>query len=242
MLALVSGCVSLGTNLPPDNPEPGQPPDTPSLSTLRGVIGLEGTDTVARPITVHIGSHQIVTTDGHFAISDLETGKHEIQVSAEHYQNYKGSIAVTSAPTAIEITLQIKYNKEDLDLLAGLVYAEAAGESHLGQVAVAASVLNRVTSPKYPNTLRGVIMQTVQVGGVDYYQYSPVLDGRIWELDPNSQPEAYAASLEAIYSALGGQDPSQGATGFYNPSKVSPTSWVTTQPPTVKIGNHQFFL
>ena len=70
----------------------------------------------------------------------------------------------------------------------------------------------------------------------------PVLDGRIWELDPESQPEAYAASLEAIYCALAGQDPSEGATGFYNPSKVPPSHWVRNQTPTVRIGNHQFFL
>ena len=87
-------------------------------------------------------------------------------------------------------------------------------------------------------------MEKVVVGGKEYYQYSPVLDGRIWELDPITQPEAYAASLRAIYAAIAGQDPSLGATGFYNPDKVSPDPnlWVRQQPPTVKIGNHQFFL
>ncbi|NMB24150.1 MAG: hypothetical protein GX986_01305 [Firmicutes bacterium] len=184
----------------------------------------------------------MVTTDGHFAIPNLEVGRYEIQVTTDHYQDYTGSIAVTSEPTTLEVTLQTRYSEDELDLFARLVYAEAAGEPRVGQIAVAASVLNRVTSPKYPNTLQEVIMEKVSVNGVDYYQYSPVLDGRIWELDPVNQREAYMASLEVVYAALGGEDPSQGSTGFYNPSKVRPDSWVTTQQPTVKIGNHQFFL
>lgn len=253
LMIFISGCASLGTVLPPDiekppiqpgvpDDSPGEPPTTPVLSNLGGRIKLAGADDVLRPITIHIGDRVVTTYDGHFTIEGLEHGKYEIAISADHYQTYEGQVTITSEPSMLEVTLQVKYAKEDLELFARLVYAEAAGEPQLGQIAVAASILNRVVSSDYPNTLREVILQTVEVGGVQYYQYSPVLDGRIWELDPESQPEAYAASLEAINCALAGQDPSEGATGFYNPSKVPPSHWVRNQTPTVRIGNHQFFL
>ena len=45
----------------------------------------------------------------------------------------------------------------DHRLLSKLVYAEARGESYKGQVAVAAVVLNRVSSASFPNTISGVV-------------------------------------------------------------------------------------
>lgn len=117
----------------------------------------------------------------------------------------------------------------DLDLFARLVHSEAAGEPYAGQVAVAASVLNRVKDPRYPNTVRGVILQVWN----GYYQYSPVQDGRIYL--PASQ-----TAYQAVRDALNGWDPSLGATGFYNPRKTT-NWWVRSQPVTTVIGNHVFF-
>lgn len=121
------------------------------------------------------------------------------------------------------------FSSADMDLFARLVHSEAAGEPHAGQVAVAASVLNRIKSSIYPNTLRAVIFQVV--GG--YYQYSPVLDGRI-NLPANQ------TAYRAVRDAMNGLDPSLGATGFYNPRKTS-NQWVRNQPVTTVIGNHVFF-
>jgi hypothetical protein len=246
-----SGCVSF-TDIPPDverpptSPQdPESPPDSstpPIVSTLRGVIQFEGIGDLTPKAMVHIGSHSIVTSDGQFTLTGLEAGKYEIEITSDHFHPYRGSITITSESVILDVTMRLKYTPEEIDLFARLVYAEAAGETTIGQIAVAASVLNRLADSRYPNTLEEVIMQTIEVDGKVYYQYSPVLDGRIWELDPKTQPAVYAASLQVIYAALAGQDPSQGSTGFYNPSKVSPTSWVTQQPRTVKIGNHQFFL
>ena len=121
------------------------------------------------------------------------------------------------------------FSASELDLLARLVHAEAGGEPYQGQVAVAATVLNRLDSPQYPNTLSGVIYQVVN----GYYQYSPVLDGRI-NLPANN------TAHRAVAEALNGVDPSYGATGFYNPAKTT-NQWVRQQPVTVTIGNHVFF-
>jgi N-acetylmuramoyl-L-alanine amidase len=45
-----------------------------------------------------------------------------------------------------------------------------------------------------------------------------------------------------VWDALVGWDPSQGATGFFAPAKVSNRSnWVWKQVHLVQIGNHLFF-
>lgn len=125
-----------------------------------------------------------------------------------------------------------KYNltQAEIELLARLVRAEAEGESYEGQVAVAASVLNRLHDPRYPNTITQIIYQVDQG---KYYQYSPVMDGRI-NLPPTP------TSIKAVQDALNGWDPSHGAIGFYNPAKTT-NQWVRSHPITTRIGNHVFY-
>jgi len=120
-------------------------------------------------------------------------------------------------------------SESEIDLLARLVSAEASGESYTGQIAVAATILNRLNDSRYPDTVTAIIYQ-VDNG---YYQYSPVLDGRI-------NLSATASATNAVESALTGWDPSNGANGFYNPSKTTNT-WVRSQTVTAVIGNHIFY-
>lgn len=116
------------------------------------------------------------------------------------------------------------FSRSDLELLASLVHAEASGEPYQGKVAVAAVVLNRIDSPLFPNTLRGVIYQP--------YQFEPVLTGRI--------SRGYnATDMQAVKEALAGADPTQGALFFYNPDKVS-HSWMAARQVLVAIGQHVF--
>ena len=120
-------------------------------------------------------------------------------------------------------------SQSDLELLARLVSAESASEPYAGQVAVAATILNRLNDPKYPKSIAGIIYQYTDGA----YQYSPVMDGRIDEPAGNS-------AIAAVQDALNGWDPSYGATGFYNPSKTD-NPWVQSQPVTTAIGDHVFF-
>ena len=119
---------------------------------------------------------------------------------------------------------QIVYDQEDVILLAKIIYAEARGESFEGQVAVGAVVLNRVESPKFPDTIREVIYQPGQ--------FSAVLDRQI-DLTPGD--EAY----QAAQAALEGQDPSEGALFYYNPQTAT-DSWIKTLDVVKNIGNHNF--
>lgn len=120
-------------------------------------------------------------------------------------------------------------SQSDIDLLARLVSAESSGEPFNGQVAVAATILNRLRDPRYPKSIPGIVYQ------IDYgrYQYSPVLDGRI-------NLPASASAYKAVQTALSGVDPSNGANGFYNPAKTV-NQWVRSNPVTAVIGNHVFF-
>lgn len=112
----------------------------------------------------------------------------------------------------------------DRKLLAKLVYAEARGESYKGQVAVAAVVLNRVSSSSFPNTISGVIYQTGA--------FSCVSNGSI-----NNTPNDTA--VRAALDAMNGWDPTNGCLYYYNPGKTS-DSWIRTRTVVTVIGNHYF--
>ena len=112
----------------------------------------------------------------------------------------------------------------DQKLLAKLVYAEARGESYKGQVAVAAVVLNRVSSSSFPNTISGVIYQTGA--------FSCVSNGSI-----NTTPNDTA--VRAALDTMNGWDPTNGCLYYYNPGKTS-DSWIRTRTVVTVIGNHYF--
>ncbi|MBF7081999.1 LysM peptidoglycan-binding domain-containing protein [Desulfallas sp. Bu1-1] len=97
----------------------------------------------------------------------------------------------------------------DFDLLARIITAEADSESYETQVAVGAVVLNRVDSPLFPNTIRGVVYQVDETGR---YQFEPVLNG--WINNPASE-----SGRRAAMDALNGWDPTNGALYFFE-------SWV----------------
>ncbi|CAM3771526.1 cell wall hydrolase [Mesobacillus zeae] len=116
----------------------------------------------------------------------------------------------------------------DKDLMARLVRAEAESEPYAGKVAVATVILNRVASPQFPNSVRGVVYENVK----GHYAFSPVKNGRI------NRP-ADAASKRAVNEALAYSGQGKGSLYFYNPRTAS-SSWVFSRQTTVTIGNHRF--
>ncbi|MGI6038448.1 MAG: cell wall hydrolase [Limnochordia bacterium] len=200
-----------------------------AVAEIFGTITFENSRYTLREVDLQIGSQRVKVFDGRFR-AQVQPGRSTILASARHYKPYQITYELLPGENSLDILLETIYPREELDHLARLVHAEAEGEPYVGKVAVAASVLHRVESPLYPSTLKGVIYQ---VTDGRYYQYSPVLDGRI--KNPASK-EAW----QAVYDALAGWDPSKGATGFYNPRKTS-NRWVRSRPVTVVIGGHVFF-
>ena len=121
-------------------------------------------------------------------------------------------------------TSQSSSNNSDLYLLSKLVYAEARGESYRGKVAVAATVLNRVASSSFPNTIAGVIYQKGA--------YTCVDDGQI-----NLSPDAEAK--KAAQDAINGWDPTSGCKYYFNPNTAT-SGWIWTRPQVITIGKHIF--
>lgn len=115
-------------------------------------------------------------------------------------------------------------NNSDLNLLSKLVYAEARGEVYKGQVAVAATVLNRVSSSSFPSTISGVIYQSGA--------YTCVSDGQI-------NLTADSTSIKAAQDAINGWDPTYGCIYYFNPDTAT-SSWIWSRTQVITIGKHIF--
>ena len=116
------------------------------------------------------------------------------------------------------------HRESELSLLARLVNGEARGEPYIGQVAVAAVVLNRVRSNEFPDTISGVIFQP---GAFD-----AVWDGQ-FDMEPT------ASCIRAARDAMNGWDPTGGCTYYYNPSTAT-NEWIWSRPVQLTIGRHAF--
>ncbi|MBR4080998.1 MAG: spore cortex-lytic enzyme [Clostridia bacterium] len=116
------------------------------------------------------------------------------------------------------------YQESEVRILARLVSGEARGEPYIGQVAVAAVVLNRVKSPAFPNTISGVVFQR---GAFD-----AVWDGQ-FDMEPTGN------SVRAARDALNGWDPTGGCLYYYNPSTAT-NPWIWTREVVLSIGRHAF--
>ena len=116
------------------------------------------------------------------------------------------------------------YSQNDIQLMANAVYGESRGEPYIGQVAVAAVILNRVESPSFPNTISGVIFEPLA--------FTAVADGQIW-LTPNEQAK------NAVIDAMNGMDPTGQAEYYFNPDTAT-SKWIWTRPQIKKIGKHIF--
>jgi N-acetylmuramoyl-L-alanine amidase len=113
----------------------------------------------------------------------------------------------------------------DRELLARLVVAEASGEPYIGQVSVAAVILNRVSDPRFPSTIKGVVYQQ--------HAFESVSNGLIWRRTPDAQ------AYKAVQDAINGWDPSYRSVFFWNPYlRVNP--WVWSRPIITQYGNHVF--
>ncbi|MBA2937774.1 spore cortex-lytic enzyme [Paenibacillus sp. CGMCC 1.16610] len=115
-------------------------------------------------------------------------------------------------------------SEQDINLMANAVNGEARGEPYVGQVAVAAVILNRVKNPSFPNTVSGVIFQPGA--------FTAVADGQIW-LTPSE------STKKAVKDALSGWDPTGGCIYYFNPETAT-SKWIWSRPQVKNIGKHIF--
>jgi N-acetylmuramoyl-L-alanine amidase len=148
------------------------------------------------------------------AVSELDCDLYKEQIEAVQVLNYNDrTIYVTDS---------------DVYLMAQIVYAESRSEPYEGKVAVASVILNRLQSPGFPKSIKGVIMQK--------NAFSCLVNGQI-DVIPDK------VSYDAVLEALTGKDPTNKAVFFYNP-RIATSIWMKNIGKTnVKpIGNHVFFV
>ncbi len=121
---------------------------------------------------------------------------------------------------------RMNYPRDEILMLARIIHGEARGELFKGKVAVAAVVLNRVESDKFPNSIREVILQN--------NQFSCLFDGQANLYYPDQE------TLDAARAALLGYDPTHNALFFYNPEVATNLEWISQRPIIKRIGNHVF--
>lgn len=129
----------------------------------------------------------------------------------EYERETKTEVVSNTTPKKVVKEVEAKEPKPDYNfteeeryLLAKIAMAEAEGEDTKGKALVISVVLNRVSHQEFPNSIKEVIYQNSN--GV--YQFSPIYDGRWYEVEPNK--DCYRAVSMVEY----GYDESAGALYF----------------------------
>ena len=146
----------------------------------------------------------------------------EPEKEPEHEHSSEANKETPQKPTAVN--MPNGFSQNDIQLMANAVYGESRGEPYIGQVAVAAVILNRVNSPSFPNTISGVIFEPGA--------FTAVADGQIY-LSPNE------TAKKAVVDAINGWDPSGNALYYFNPNTAT-SGWIWGRPQIKRIGKHIF--
>ncbi|MEQ8829740.1 MAG: cell wall hydrolase [Alphaproteobacteria bacterium] len=128
------------------------------------------------------------------------------------------------------------WKEGEIDILARTLWGEARGEGRKGMEAVAAVVMNRVADPRWPGTVRGVVLQPWQFSA--WNANDPNRDRMLHVMPDNP---AFATALEVAREAVAGRiaDPTGGAN-HYEALSNDPW-WTKNAVMTASIGRHEFW-
>ena len=126
--------------------------------------------------------------------------------------------------------------------LATAVYFEARGEPTVGQVAVAAVIMNRVEDRRFPNDVCSVVKQgpLYRSGAPVRHkcQFSFYCDGKS-DIMRDRAAKLRATRIAELVLSHTIMDPTEGST-FYHADYVLP-SWASTKSRVVQINQHVFY-
>lgn len=192
-----------------------------------------------------LGNKQEIALQGNKESEDSYNAECEAELATESEIEEENSIFVSSS-----------YSENDYELLCEITYAEAGNQTEEQQVAAAATILNRVESDSFPNTIKEVIMQKGQ--------FASTRNGHIYAcgktVDFSKVPDM---TREAARRALNGEDPTEnwlrkeakrlglnsenyasgGALYFYSPQFTSSSELVARSNIKCKVqkGGHIFY-
>lgn len=124
--------------------------------------------------------------------------------------------AINNEEEQVNKYCDLKPTKDDVELIAKIVYLEARGESLEGQQGVVEVIFNRVLDARFPNTIEGVVYQKGQFSTV----------GALVGARPND------TQYQAIYNVLDGKTVVEDAIFF--------ATFPQTNNIVKQIGNHYF--
>jgi spore germination cell wall hydrolase CwlJ-like protein len=147
-------------------------------------------------------------------------------------------LSITTLLTFVGKAQAYNYENYDAELyaLTEAIYFEARSEPIAGQIAVAQSILNRVNSKHYPDTIEGVVHQ--QKRGI--CQFSYYCDGKTDRMtDIVSEAEAERVALMVIHGTVP-VDLTEGSDHYYS-TIIAPPYWADSMEFKVQIGKHRFY-
>lgn len=158
-------------------------------------------------------------------VAGIEVAEPWIPAEVESPENPLPVIHTEQEERTKETEPAAKLDAEDEEILMKIAMSEAEGESIEGKALVMLSILNRVRSDEFPDTVSEVIFQD--------RQYSPVLDGRYYS---TTLDDDCLAALKLIED---GWDESLGAMYFEN---AGVDSWHSRNLEFLfQEGNHRFY-
>lgn len=217
-----------------------------SLESVAGIIGYTSSadfDSETNTLTITVADIEITVTQGQGYMTangrciylpngyaSIEgTAVFPVQVVAKifnldvAYDSEDGNYDLSTVNKSILASADEFYNEEDLNWLSHIITAEAGNQSLAGQIAVGNVVLNRVASPRFANTVKGVIFQEGQ--------FDPVRTGGVYM-------EPYSSCIVAAKLALEGYNVVGNALFF----QLSPSGDMAKYASLVaQIGAHYFF-
>lgn len=131
--------------------------------------------------------------------------------------------------------------RSDFNCLVEALYYESRGEPAEGVLATAKVILNRVSNPRYPKSVCGVVKQQL-VKGIWQFSYLADKDLLKQPKDQKSWKKMQKIAQQAINLHYSGFEIIEGSMYYYNPKKANP-KWAKS--PKLKfvrqIGNHRFY-
>lgn len=166
--------------------------------------------------------------DVYITLSKKKTSREEFELTVEEIQeelnklkplnisNPFENVTYQNIPyTNAEYTGDLTISNEEYEILLRITEAEAGGEDELGRIMVVHTILNRVASKKFPNTVKDVVFQTNSSGT---YQYTPITNGRYFKITPSESTKTAVNKAIELYTS--GTDESFGAEFFMSPTAI----------------------
>lgn len=143
--------------------------------------------------------------------------------------------------TIFSLQIKAEVMSDNLTYLSEAIYFEARGESTAGQLAVAHVIMNRILSPRFPNTVKGVVHSWRWSGGKKVCAFSYYCDGKPETYDDY---DAYLAAVRVASFVLSGKtiDLTDGADHYFNPHILNGNPvWSNGMTFMTTIDNHVFY-